>query len=48
MSLAEQSGAANESAAPVQRGSSVENQPSAESRQTSSPIQEEAMEGDSS
>ena len=48
MSLAEQSGAANESAAPVQRESSVENQPSAESRQTSSPIQEEAMEGDSS
>ena len=48
MSLAEQSGATVGGAAPVQPESSVETQPSAGSQQTSSPIQEEAEEGDSS
>ena len=48
MSLAEQSGATIEGAAPVQPESSVKTQPSAGSQQTSSPIQEEAEEGDSS
>ena len=48
MSLAEQSDATVESAAPVQPESSVKTQPSTESQQTSSPIQEEAEEGDSS
>ena len=47
MSLAEQSGII-EGAAPVQPESSVKTQPSAGSQQTSSPIQEEAEEGDSS
>ena len=48
MSLAEQSGATIERAAPVQQESSVKTQLSAESEQTSSPIQGEAVEGDSS
>ena len=48
MSLVEQSDAAIEGAAPVQQESSVENQPSADSQQTPSPIQGEAVEGDSS
>ena len=42
MSLAEQSGATIESAAPVQPESPVKTQPSAESQQTSSAIQEGA------
>ena len=48
MSLVEQSGAAIGGAAPVQQESSFESQPSAESQQTPSPIEEEAEEGDSS
>ena len=48
MSLAEQSDATVESAAPVQPESSVKTQLSTESQRTSSPIQEEAEEGDSS
>ena len=42
MSLAEQSGATIESAAPVQPESPVKTRPSAESQQTSSAIQEGA------
>ena len=45
MSLAEQSDATVESIAPMQPDSSVNTQPSTESQQTSSPIQEEAEEG---
>ena len=48
MPLAEQSDATAESAAPVQPEPSVKTQLSTESQQTSSPIQEEAEEGDSS
>ena len=48
MSLPEQSGATVEGAVPVQQESSVEIQPLAESQQASSPISEEAEEGDSS
>ena len=48
MSLAEQSDATVESAAPVQPESSVKTQPSTESQKTSSLIQEEAEEGNSS
>ena len=48
MSLAEQSCATIEGAALVHPESSVKTQPSAGSQQTSSPIQEEAEEGDSS
>ena len=48
MSLPEQSGATVGGAVPVQQESSVEIQPLAESQQASSPISEEAEEGDSS